>query len=52
MEQIKCPIRDKRVCDSDKSLKIEKISSENSGSADIVIKCKNCKAHLAVKVIK
>ena len=52
MEQIKCPICDKRVCDSDKSLKIEKISSENSGSADIVIKCKNCKAHLAVKVIK
>ena len=52
MEQIKISLRGKKGCDSDKSLKIEKISSENSGSADIVIKCKNCKAHLAVKVIK
>lgn len=52
MKHIKCPICDKRVCDSDKSPNIEKLSKQNEQKADIVIKCKTCKTCLAIEMIK
>lgn len=50
MEQIKCPVCNKRACDSNKSLQISKLSNNNIKKADIVIKCKNCKSCLAINV--
>lgn len=52
MKQIKCPVCDKRVCDSNKSPKVEKLSNRNAERADIVIKCKNCKARLAIEMVE
>lgn len=52
VKHIKCPVCDKRVCDSDKSPKIEKLSDDNAGDADIVIKCKNCKACLIIRMVR
>lgn len=50
MTAIPCPVCNKRVCDSDRSPKIAKLSNSNIDKADIVIKCKNCKSCLAVKI--
>lgn len=51
MTPIHCPVCSKRVCDSNRpSLKIAKLSNSNVDKADIVIKCKNCKTCLAVRV--
>lgn len=52
MIEYKCPICEKRVCDSNKTLKILKTSNSNLGKADLIIKCKNCKTRLSVKIIK
>ncbi len=50
MTVVKCPVCNKRVCDSDKLLIIDKLSNDNKNNADVVIKCKNCKSCLAIKV--
>ena len=47
-----CPICNKRACDSQKTIRISKLSRSNENKADIIIKCQNCKNSLAVKVIK
>ncbi len=52
MKQIKCPVCEKRACDSNKLLRIAKLSASNSKKADIVIKCKNCKSCLAINIIE
>ena len=51
MMLVKCPVCDRRVCDSNKLLRIDKLSDNNESSADVVIKCKNCKSCLAIKII-
>lgn len=45
-----CPICSKRACDSNKPLKIAKLSKTNEDNADVIIKCKNCKNALAINV--
>ena len=50
MIEYKCPICDKRACDSTKPLLIAKLSNSNSKKADVIIKCKNCKNCLSIKV--
>lgn len=50
MTQYICPICGKRVCDSHKSLHLAKLSPDNEDKADIIVKCKNCKNILAIKV--
>lgn len=45
-----CPVCNKRACDSNKALKIFKLSKSNESKADVIIKCQNCKNTLAVKV--
>ena len=52
MIQYPCPICSKRVCDSSKVLYLSKLSKCNENMADMIIKCKNCKNSLAVKVRK
>lgn len=52
MNVIYCPVCNKRVCDSDKSPKIAKLSKSNTDKADIVIKCNNCKTCLSIKIPK
>lgn len=47
-----CPICNKRACDSNKILSLAKLSKNNEDTADIIIKCQNCKNVLAVKVNK
>lgn len=47
-----CPICNKRACDSNKTLKLAKLSKSNENKADVIIKCQNCKNTLAVKVNK
>ena len=47
-----CPICSRRVCDSNKPLYLSKLSKTNENLADVIIKCKNCKNSLAVKVRK
>ena len=51
MTSIKCPVCEKRVCDSNKSPLVLKLSEKNKDEADIVIKCKNCKSCLAVMLL-
>lgn len=50
MKKYLCPICNRRACDSNKSLNLSKLSNSNEDSADIVIKCQNCKNTLAVNV--
>ena len=50
MTKYLCPICSKRACDSNKSLNLAKLSQNNENSADVVIKCQNCKNTLAVNV--
>ena len=52
MKAISCPVCQKRICDSDKSPRIAKVSKSNLPKADIVIKCHNCKNQLAIKIPK
>ena len=52
MTQYHCPICQKRACDSNKILKLSKLSKSNESKADVVIKCQNCKSTLAIKLIK
>ena len=46
MLKIYCPICHKRVCDSEKTIKIFEYSFETPEMADIIIKCTRCKAQL------
>ena len=50
MKEYKCPVCEKRACDSNKILLISKLSNSNSQKADVIIKCKNCKNCLSIKV--
>ena len=50
MTRYPCPICNKRACDSNQFLEISKLSESNEGNADVIIKCRNCKNTLAVKV--
>ena len=52
MTRYPCPICSKRACDSNKVLRLAKLSKSNESKADIIIKCQNCKNSLAVKVTK
>ena len=52
MTQYPCPICNKRACDSNKALKLAKLSKSNESKADVIIKCQNCKNSLAVKINK
>ena len=51
MLKIYCPICHKRVCDSEKNIKIFEYSFETPEMADIIIKCTRCKAQLGICVI-
>lgn len=50
MTEYPCPVCSKRACDSSKMLMLNKLSQSNAENADVIIKCKNCKSTLAVKV--
>lgn len=50
MTKYQCPICNKRACDSNKHLSIEKARPSNEANADIIIKCQCCKSILAVNV--
>lgn len=50
IKEYPCPVCNKRACDSNKTITISKLSEGNSERADIIIKCKNCKNILAVKI--
>ncbi|GEM_PF-1819434 len=50
IKEYPCPICNRRACDSNKTITISKLSDSNSEKADIIIKCKNCKNILAVKI--
>ncbi len=50
MIQYPCPICNKRVCDSEKELRLEKQSKVNSTTADVIIKCQNCKNTVVIEV--
>ena len=50
MIEYKCTVCNKRVCDSSKALNIIELSKINADKADIIIKCKNCRNRIAVKV--
>ena len=52
MTVVFCPVCGKRVCDSNKPVKISKLSKSNMEKADISIKCHSCKNSLAVKIIR
>ena len=52
MTVIFCPVCKKRVCDSNKPVRIAKLSNSNVEKADISIKCHGCKSSLAVKIIR
>ncbi len=47
-----CPVCGKRACDSNKTLRLAKLSKSNETKADVIIKCQNCKNTLAVKITK
>ena len=47
-----CPICNRRACDSCKTLHLTRLSQSNENSADVIIKCNNCKTTLAVNVTK
>jgi hypothetical protein len=47
-----CPICNRRACDSFKPLHLTRLSQSNEKSADVIIKCNNCKTTLAVNVTK
>ena len=48
MTIIFCPVCGKRIFDSDKRPKVEKLNVFNGVSADLIIKCHNCKNCLSV----
>ena len=50
MTKYLCPICNKRACDSNKLISLSKLSAKNENSADIVIKCQNCKNVIAVNI--
>ena len=52
MRQYRCPVCNKRTCDSSKNLKISKRSKSNENKADMLIKCQGCKNELAIKVTR
>lgn len=52
MNNISCPLCGWRICDSDKSIKVAKLSKSNKEKADLVVKCSNCKNSISVKVLK
>lgn len=50
MKIIYCPVCEKRICDSDKKLTVTKASENDTANADLVIKCRNCKNQLAIRI--
>ena len=50
MTKYRCPICNKRACDSNKRLSLARLSASNLDSADVFIKCQSCKNTLAVTV--
>ncbi len=50
MKVVYCPICNKRICDSNKNLKVNKFSESDEVVADMVIKCQKCKNCLSIKV--
>ena len=52
MKRYPCPICGKRACDSEKELALMKAEKSNEGTADMIIKCQNCKNTLAVTVAR
>lgn len=48
MTKYLCPVCNKRACDSNKILNLKMFSKNDEETADVVIKCKNCKNTLAV----
>ena len=50
MKQIKCPVCEKRLFDSNIPLQVAKLTSINMKGADIVMKCKICKSCIAINV--
>ena len=51
MKKYLCPICNKRACDSSKVLNLTMFSKSDAETADVVIKCKNCKSTLAVSIL-
>lgn len=52
MEAVRCPMCNWRVCDSNKDVKVAKLSNSNKDKSDIVLKCSNCKSCLSIKILK
>lgn len=52
MKQVKCPVCDKRLFDSNIPLHVAKLTGINMKNADMVIKCKNCKCCIATNIQK
>ena len=45
-----CPVCEKRICDSSKKLKITKLTKGNDVTADIILKCRNCKCVISIEI--
>lgn len=50
MKKYPCPICNRRACDSNKELYLEKFNQKDDNFADIVIKCVKCGNQIAVAV--
>ena len=50
MTKYQCPVCSKRACDSEKTLSLAKLTSNNETQADVIIKCQCCTSTLAVNV--
>jgi hypothetical protein len=50
MKQIKCPVCDKRLFDSNIPLQVNKLNGVNLKEADMVMKCNNCKCCIATNL--
>lgn len=52
MTKYPCPICGRRICDSEKQLYLTRSGEETARTADLLLKCQNCKNTVAVEVIK
>ncbi len=52
MTKYPCPVCNRRICDSGKKLYLTRSGEENARTADLFIKCQNCKNTIAVEVIR
>lgn len=50
MTKYACPVCHKRICDSEKALSLTQTSAQTTPSADVVIKCRNCKNTISIQV--